>query len=152
VFSLGDSFKIKDQDSNDKFIVKGKLLSLGKKLKIYDMYDQELIYIEQKLFKLMPEYNIYSNEKQIARIKKQFTMFKSKFSIESDKGNYEIDGDFFGYNFSIMKNGSEVAIVDKKLVALSDTYSVEISDNENQAFILALIIIIDEVLHDNNNS
>jgi uncharacterized protein YxjI len=152
IFSFGDSFTIKDEEGNDKFVVNGKAISMGKKLKIYDMYDQELIYIEQKLIAWMPEYNIYSNGNQIARVKKSFTLFKSNFVIESSMGNYEINGDFFAHNFNIQKNGIEVAAVDKKLMSFSDTYAVDISNDENHAFILALIIVIDEVLHNNNKN
>jgi len=51
-----------------------------------------------------------------------------------------------------MKNGVPVAVVSKKFFSFSDTYGVDIADNENHAFILALVIVIDQVLHDNENN
>jgi uncharacterized protein YxjI len=37
IFSLGDSFTIKDEGGNDIFVVRSQFLSLGHKLRIYDL-------------------------------------------------------------------------------------------------------------------
>jgi uncharacterized protein YxjI len=150
VFSIGDNFKIKDEFENDRYIVKGKVLSLGGKLRIYDMAENELVYIEQKLLKLMPEYNVYMGGQHVAKVKKEFTLLKNKFDIQSSMGEYAIDGDFFGWDFKINKNGIPVAEVSKKFFAFADTYGVEVAQGENEAFMLALVIVIDQVLHKNN--
>lgn len=152
VFSFGDNFTIKDEKDEDQFIVRGKVFAMGNKLRIYDLVDNELIYIEQKLFRFMPEYNIYSFEQHLATVKKEFTFLKPRFNINSVTGNYTMSGDFFGHDFEILKDGKVVAIVSKKWLSFSDTYMVEIDDAEDQAFMLALIIVIDQVLHDNNHN
>ncbi len=151
IFSIGDKFGIQDVSGNNVFNVEGKIFSIGNKLKIYDMAGNEIVYIEQKLFKLLPEYNIYLNGSYAARVKKEFTFFSNKFDIDSDMGNYEIEGDFFAHDFSITKNGNIVAEINKKWLSWGDTYEIDISDDENYAFILSMVIVIDEVLHDNKN-
>jgi len=151
IFSIGDKFSIVDFSGKDVFNVEGKVFSLGNKLRIYDLDNNEIVYIEQKLFKLLPEYNIYLNGNYAARVKKEFTFFSNRFDIDSNMGNYEIEGDFFAHDFSISKNGSTVAEVNKKWLSWGDTYEINISDDENYAFILAMVIVIDEVLHDNKN-
>lgn len=151
VFSFGDSFTIKDEMQNDRYLVRGRVFSLGDKLRIFDMAGNELIYIEQKLFKLLPEYNIYLYGQYAARVKKEFKLFSHKFNIESSMGNYTVDGNFLGFDFTIYKNGYVVATVSKKFFAWSDTYGVDISNNENEAFMLALVIIIDQVVHDDEH-
>ena len=151
IFSIGDKFSIKDASGDDVFNVEGKIFSMGNKLKIHDMGGNEIVYIEQKLFKLLPEYSIYLNGNYAAKVKKEFTFFSNRFHIESNMGNYEIEGDFLAHDFSIMKNGSTIAEINKKWAALADTYEIEIIEQENYAFILALVIVIDQVLHDNKN-
>ena len=151
IFSIGDNFSIVDVSGNDMFNVEGKIFSIGNKLRIYDMNNNEVAYIEQKLFKLLPEYNIYLNGNYAARMKKQFTLFNNKFDIDSNMGNYEIKGDFFAHDFSIMKNGDVVTQVSKQWLSFGDTYEIDIDDGENYAFILSMIIVIDQVLHDNKN-
>ena len=152
IFSFGDSFNITDEFERPIFQVQGKVFTLGNKLNIYDMAGNQLIYIEQKLFKFLPEYYIYKGDSQVARIKKQLTFFKSKFDIESVYGKFEIDGDLFSYDFSIYRDGRQIAVVNKKFFSFSDTYGVDISDRENHEFILALVIVIDQVLHDDNHN
>lgn len=151
VFSFGDNFTIKDEMQNDRYLVKGKVFSLGDKLRIFDMAGNEIVYIEQKLFKFLPEYNIYLYGQHAARVKKEFKLFSHKFNIESSMGQYTVDGNFLGFDFNIMKNGMLVTTVSKKFFAWSDTYGVDISPSENEAFMLALVIIIDQVVHDNDN-
>jgi uncharacterized protein YxjI len=55
-------------------------------------------------------------------------------------------------NFNILRDGRQVAEVSKRWFAWSDTYGVDISDEEDPVFILALVIVIDQVIHDNNHN
>ena len=113
-----------------------------------------VIKIQQELLHLHPTYNILSarqedSDRQLATLKKKFTFFKHKFEIDSVYGQYSIEGDIFAHSFVLNKNGYTVATVSKQFFSFSDTYGVEISGTEDHAFILALIIVIDQVLHDN---
>ncbi|HZJ56612.1 MAG TPA: LURP-one-related family protein [Clostridia bacterium] len=152
IFSFGDSFTIKDEHGNDHFVVKGRVFTLGNKLRIYDMAGQELYYIEQKILRFLPEYTIYQSGRPMAKVKKEFTFFKPRFNINSTLGNFTIQGNFLGMNFSILKNGEQVAEVSKRWFSFSDTYGVDIKEGEDYGFLLALVIVIDQVLHDNNHN
>lgn len=152
IFSFGDNFIIKGANDEPRFMVKGRVFSFGDKLTLTDLNGNELFYIEQKLFKFLPEYYIYQHGEQVARVKKEFSFFKPKFLIESKFGHFDISGNILGYNFEITKNGSTVAFVNKKWFSFADTYGVDIVEGENQAFLLALVIVIDQVIHDNNHN
>ncbi|TYQ12961.1 UNVERIFIED_CONTAM: uncharacterized protein YxjI [Acetivibrio alkalicellulosi] len=151
IFSLRDSFTIKDEFENDVYIVKSQLLSFGNKLRIFDTQENELCFIEQQLFRLMAEYNIYTEGELSATVKKKFALFKNDFDITSSKGQYYVDGSLFAYEFNIYKDGKLVGSVSKKYFSFSDTYGVEINDEEDQLLILALVIVIDMVCHNNKN-
>jgi uncharacterized protein YxjI len=148
IFSLGDNFVIKGENDEPRFIIKGKVFSFGDKLSLQDLNGNELYYIEQKLFKFLPEYHIFQDGMHAAMVKKEFTFFKPRFIIESKYGNYSMEGDIFGHDFQIIKSGRVVAEVSKRWFAFSDTYGVDIENDENQAFLLALVIVIDQVIHD----
>ncbi len=81
IFSFGDNFTIKDEMGNPHFQVRGRVFSLGDKLRLYDMKGNEVVYIEQKLFKLLPEYTLYYNGMPAAKVKREFTFFRPRFSI-----------------------------------------------------------------------
>jgi uncharacterized protein YxjI len=148
VFSFGDNFTIKDDNEQDRYIIQGKVFSFGDKLKLMDLNGNELFYIEQQVFRFLPEYYIYAGGQQMANVKKQLSFFTPKFIINSVYGNYEIEGNIFGYDFQIYKDGKMVAVINKKWFSFSDSYGVEITDGEDHAFLLTLAIVIDQVLHD----
>lgn len=127
-------------------------MSFGDKFRIEDLNGNELAYIEQEVFRFLPEYNIYSSGQHLAQVKKELTFFKPNFRISSSYGDYQMYGDFFAHEFQIIKNGIVVATVSKKWFSFSDTYMVDIRNEENHPFILALVIVVDQVLHDNEDS
>ena len=151
IFSIGDNFVIRDEYDNEKFIVKEELLTLGKKLRIMSLDGKELIYIKQELLTFMPKYNIYSEGNHLATVNKEFTFFKPKFNIDSNSGYYSVEGDVFSHDFVLIKDNEAVATINKQWFSLSDTYGIDIKDDLDQAFILSLVIVIDQVLHDKKN-
>lgn len=56
VFSFKDKFTIKDEQGNDKYYIEGEFLSLGKKLHIYDMNNNELAFVREKVLAFMPKF------------------------------------------------------------------------------------------------
>lgn len=152
IFSIGDSFTIRDEYENDRYTVRGRVFSLGDKLTITDISGEEVAYIEQQIFRLLPEYDIYLRGSYAAKIKKQFTFFSHRFDITSTRGSYTVDGDVWGLDFKVCRDGIPAAYVSKKFFSWSDTYGVDIVGGEDEALMLAVVIVIDEVVHDNRNN
>lgn len=152
IFSFNDSFNITDEYERPVFQVEGKIFSIGNKLNIYDMSENKRVYIEQKVFRFLPEYEIYEADRLVAKVKKQLTFFKPKLDIESEYGSFQVEGDVFSYSFSILRDEKLIATVSKKFISFSDTYAVEVAEGEKDDFVLALVIVIDQVLHDNNQN
>lgn len=150
IFSLGDKFTIKDENENDVLIVKSQLLSFGKKLRILDLNENEVCYIEQQLFKFMPQYNIYIEGELIATVQKKFALFKNDFEISSEKANYFVEGEFLAHEFRIFNDRKLIGQVSKEFFSFTDTYGVEVDDEEDQVLVLALAVVIDMVCHDND--
>lgn len=150
VFSLGDSFSIKDEWGNDRFMVQSQLLSFGKKLRIFDLEGNELCYIEQQVFRFMPEYNIMIAGQLVANVKKKFAFFRNDFDIFSDYGNYSVEGDIWAHEFNMYRDGHSIAHISKAFFSFTDTYGVDIDDDHDQVATLALAIVIDMVCHDHH--
>lgn len=150
ILSLGDSYAIKDDMNNERFYVRSELFSFGHKLSIEDLNGNEVAFIEQKLLNFMPTYNIYLGGNYAARVKKELSFFRPSFYIESSNGSYEMRGEIFSHDFEITKGRRTVAQVSKEWFAFSDTYGVDILDDENQVLILAITIVLDEVLYGDN--
>lgn len=151
LFSIRDKYVVQNEEGEKLYKVEGSLMSLGKKFRMYDDYDREVVYIKEKIIKIFPKYYININGNEVATVKKEVTFIKPVFLVESVIGNYEVKGDILHYNFYIQKQGKKIAIVKKKLLSIKDCYEVNIKDGESQILILAIVIIIDEVIHNNKN-
>lgn len=152
IFALGDNFTIRNEHGEECYRVKGKVFSLGDKLRIYDMQGNELVYIEQKLFRFLPEYSIYYLGNLYATVKREFSLFRPKFQIFGTHGQYRVEGNVWGMDFSIFRENELAAQVSKRWFSFSDTYGVDIIGDEDPVFMLALVIVLDQVLHDNNHN
>lgn len=87
------------------------------------------------------------SDRELATVQKKFSFIGKKFSIESVFGEYTIDSiDIFSHAYVIRKHGQVVANISRAFFTLADTYGVEILGNEDHAFIIALAIVIDQVL------
>ena len=112
-----------------------------------------LIKIRQEVLHLLPTFHILSaadgdSDRSLAHIKQKFTMFHKKFTIDSVFGQYKLEAvDILAHSFTLTKEGRKIAVIDKKYFSAAHTYSVTIADNENQAFILALVIALNQVLY-----
>jgi uncharacterized protein YxjI len=150
IFSLGDNFTVSNEQGQPILVVKGQVFALGDKLRIYDPNMNEMYYIEQKLLRLLPEYRIYQAGKEVAFLKKEFTFFKPKINIESCYGNFTIEGSIFQHNFTIYNGSQVVATVSKEFLSFTDEYYLEVLDEKNVSFLITLVIVIDQILHDGN--
>ncbi|HNW69452.1 MAG TPA: LURP-one-related family protein [Bacteroidales bacterium] len=151
IWSVKDRFSIKDEFENDRFFVESKFLTLGNKLYLLDAYGNQLFYIEQKLFKIMPVYEIFSGDQLFAVLKRKFSFLKPKVEIDQNGTFYLISGNALAHEFTITRGNTLVARVSKEWFAFSDTYGVDIVSGENEAFILSLVICIDQILHEDNH-
>ncbi|MDC0558958.1 hypothetical protein OAO42_00950, partial [Candidatus Izimaplasma bacterium] len=52
-------------------------------------------------------------------------------------------------SFGVIKDGNEVATISKKVMSFGDNYQIEILDERNKELYLFLVIIIDQVIHEN---
>ena len=86
VFSLGDRYNVFDVNQNIVYRVEGEFLTFGAKLHLCDPAGNELLYIEQELFHMMPRYNLYCRGTQVASIRKNFTLFGHSLSVDSGYG------------------------------------------------------------------
>jgi len=53
---------VKDEDGNDRYIAEGEFFTMGKKLHVYDMQYNEVVFLSQKLMSLLPCYYVYIDD------------------------------------------------------------------------------------------
>ena len=150
VFSWNERFTVKDENGWDKYYVEGELFSLGKKLHLLNIHGEEVAFIQQQLFTLMPRYSVFVGGREIAQIRKEFTLFFQRYVI--DGLGWEIDGSVWEHHYEIRKNGRLIVRLEKEWFTWGDSYCLDIADPADEILALAVVLTIDCVAESRNNN
>ena len=138
---------IQDASGRDLFFVDGKAISLGRRLEIKDLKGNRLATIQQQLIALTPTFEIQQREGVSARISVKLLSLRDRLKIDvAGDDNLEARGNIFQHEYGIFRGKREVAHISKAWIALSDTYGIDIDDDQDQVLILASAVVIDEIL------
>lgn len=148
-FAVRDRFTINYDNGQPAFAVEGKLISIGKKFKLEDMSGREIFYIKQRLFRLLPRFDIMRNDNIVGIFKSRFSLFVKRAKVTSEVfGDIKIKGNVLGWTFRFYDaNGNQIAETSKKILKIRDTYTVDIFDDRYAEAIVALVVIIDSLYH-----
>ena len=141
VFTLRDKFRFFDENENDVYLVEGKLWSFTKQLTMTDTLSNEVAFIKEQFLTWMPKFHVFVGGVKVAEIRKHFTFFKPKYSIDC-KG-WEIQGDFLNHDYSIMKDEKQIATIHKKWLTWGDTYEIDITDPADAVLVCSIVLCID---------
>ncbi len=141
LFSWLDSYDIYNEIGETVYTVKGQI-ALGHCLKIFDAYGNEAGMVKEKIFTLLPKYEMYRDGAYVGCINKEFTLFKPKFNI--DYYGWRVEGNYFEWDYSIYDGyGQRTATVSKQIFNLTDTYVIDVYNPDDALSVLMLVIAID---------
>lgn len=136
-----DNFDIYDERGNKAYVVKGQL-SFTHHLKIYDSNDRHLGTVKQRLFTLLPKFDLFVGEHYVGSIHKELSLFTPRYCI--DFNGWQIEGNWMEWDYHITdERGREVAKISKELMNWTDTYSIEVHDPQNALCVLMMVLAID---------
>ncbi len=153
VFSFRDRYKIYDEEQNLLYHVKGHYFSITHKMDFIDESNDALLYqFRRKLLSFLPTYFMYDElGDTIATVHRNWSFFTKKVSVTTKDKTYQIEGAFYAHAFDILDQGTVVASIKKRWISWGDTYEITIVDESDEAFYLALVILIDSIFHDNRS-
>ena len=152
VFSIGDKYNIYDEREQLIYHVKSQLISLGAKLFLMDEREREQYFIKQRITFFLNQYEIYKGNQLCASVQQKLGFLKSQLTIKSMYGNFEINGDLWGLDYEIRKDGSYFGAVHKAFLSWGDSYELDIPEEKDSAFFVAVVIAIDHCLHNENKN
>ena len=148
-FSWFDSYDIYDEAGNTVYTVKGQL-SWGHCLKIYDKYGSEVGVVQEKIFTLLPKFEMYMGGQYVGCINKEFSLFTPRFNI--DCNGWQVEGNFFEWDYQILNGyGQCIADVSKQLFNWTDTYVIDVRNPQDALCALMLVLAIDAEKCSRNN-
>lgn len=153
MFSLRGDFDIYDGNQVSVYKVEGKLMALARQLRLLDSETgEELAFVKQQLFALMPRMHVFFQGEQIATISKKFTFLKPSYEI-SEIG-WSIEGNYWAHDYTIYDaSGQVVADLNKKMFSWSDTFEINIvQDDIDPAMVVAVVLAIDAAMDASKNN
>lgn len=140
-FSWFDSYDIFDERENVLFTVEGKM-SWGHCLHILNARGEHIATVKQKVLTFLPRFELYEGEEYVGCITKEFSFFKPNFSV--DCNGWFVDGDFWEWDYRIADaDGDTVASISKELFRMTDTYVIDVVNEEDALHALMVVLAID---------
>lgn len=141
VFSWTDTYDVYDEDSQPKYVVKAEFFSFGHQIHIYDRNQREVGVIRQRLFALLPQFDLEIHGRVIGSVQKQFTFFRPQYEV--DCNGWRVEGDFLGWNYIVYSGCSAVVRISKQPLSWGDTYVLDFANPADEIMGLLLVIAID---------
>ena len=140
-FTWFDSYDIYDDNENVLFSVEGQL-AWGHCLHILNARGEHVGTVKQKVLTFLPRFELYYGEEYVGCITKEFSFFHPNFTI--DHNGWSVDGDFWEWDYQILDSDSSVvATVSKELFRMTDTYVIDVADEEDALSALMVVLAID---------
>ena len=141
LFSWFDSYDIYNENGDKVYTVEGKM-SWGHKLHILDSHGEHIGTVKQKVLTFLPKFELYVDGNLIGNISKEFTFFKPSYNVDC-KG-WSVKGNMLEWDYSIIDNsGNKVAVISKEIFKFTDTYSIEVVNDNDALYALMVTLAID---------
>jgi uncharacterized protein YxjI len=148
--SIGDDFWIENDRGEKVYKVDGKALRVRQTLIIEDAHGQELYKIQEKMLRVKDSMEVEdARGQQAAMVKKALiTPIRERWTVKVKGGpDLEVQGNILDHEYTIGEGRDKVAEVSKKWFRIRDSYGVEIDAGQDDALILAVAVVIDEMAH-----
>ena len=145
IFSWGDSYDVFDDSGEARYEVRSAFFSLGHQIHVYDKRADEgrdeVGSIRQKLFTLMPTFEIEIGGRVIGTVRKKFTLLRQNYEV--DYRGWDVEGDFLGWDYRVVQASREVLSITKEIWNWSDTYTLRFRNPADEIPGLLLVLAID---------
>jgi uncharacterized protein YxjI len=147
MFAIGDDYWIDDESDAHAFKVNGKALRIRDTLVLEDPSGSELFTIQEKKLHIRDTMAIERDGDVVATIKKALVSpLRDRFSIELRDGeDMEAKGNVVNHEYKIERGGNTIAEVSKRWFRIRDTYGIDIQPGQDDAFLLAVTVCIDQM-------
>ena len=142
IFSWTDSYDVYDENGDARYEVKSRFFALSHRLHVYEKQSgREIGSVSQRLFTLLPTFDIEINGHPAGSIRRKFTLLRQNYEV--DYMGWNVEGDFVGWDYRVLQNGREVLSISKEWLSWSDTYTLDFRNPADEIPGLLLVLAID---------
>ena len=146
--SIGDGSFVTDENGKEHFKIQGKWLSPTRKKFIFDAEGNQIFTVRNKFWHFMTKKALIYNAdgEKICKVKERF--FGLGFNFDDCEDDLSVDIEW-GKGMLITKNGKEIGRytwgVQNALDIFRDCFKLEVFDESETNFLVALVIAIDNI-------
>ncbi|GAA0711604.1 LURP-one-related family protein [Paraclostridium ghonii] len=144
LFKTKEDFWIQNEENKEIFFIDNKLFTFGLQFDL--IKDDKVLYsVKETVISLLAKYEVKESSEIVAEVNKKPAFRKKSVKIESKYGDLYVKGDILDYNYDIYKDNKKIAKIYKEVFPFTDSYNVDI-DFEDEAFVLTLAVIVDDII------
>ena len=145
LLAIGDDFWIENESGDKVYKVNGKAVRFRQTFILEGHDGKELAKIQERKLSVRDKMHIECGGTE-ATVHKAMLGIRDRYTIDPDNGkDMHAHGNFVSHEYEIEQDGETIATISKKWFRVRDTYGVEIAANQNQPFILAVTVCVDEM-------
>ena len=148
--SIGDDYVIENDRGERAFKLDGKAMRVRKTIKFEDMDGHELCKIQERMLRVKDSMEIEDPDgHQMALVQKaMITPVRERWTVKVEDGpDLHVQGNIVDHEYTIERDGQQVAEVSKRWFRVRDTYGIETAPGENDILMLATAAVIDTMAH-----
>ena len=134
-----------NQERVDSFLIFSYLLAsvieIWQDVTVPKYCDNEIAVIYERLFSMLPKFEIEIGGRIIGTIQKKFALFRPKYEL--DYNGWRVEGDFLSWNYDVYEGCSSVIHISKEIWHWGDTYVIDIANPKDELMGILLVIAID---------
>lgn len=142
-FTLRGNFSVKDEAEQDVYFIEGSFMKIPKRFHVMNEKRKEVAVITKKPISLLPTFYLDAAGQERLTIKKDFTFFKARYSI--DAVGMEVRGNWWDMVFEVVQDGKVVGEVNKKWLTWGQRYELTIYDEKIEPLLVSLVVTINYV-------
>jgi uncharacterized protein YxjI len=150
MISIGDDYVIENDRGEHVFKLDGKALRIRRTIRFEDMDGRELCKIQERMLHLKDSMEIEdpAGHRMALVQKAMITPLRERWTVKVEDGpDLDVQGNVVDHEYTIERDGQQIAQVSKRWFRVRDTYGVEIAPGENDILILATAAVIDTMAH-----
>lgn len=146
VFKILDHYEVYDENQNPVYQVDQNFKLFGHSVNVQSLIDGRCFNISRGVNFFLARYEVNFSDGTSIYVDQEFSFFKKKIKISSDKYDLTLRGNFLDLDFEIYNGPTLVGMISKKFLAWGDTYQIKVIYPEFEEELLALHIAVDDLL------
>jgi uncharacterized protein YxjI len=150
LMAVGDDYWVQDAAGQRVYRIDGKVARLRKTLLMELPDGRELYKLKEHVINVRDTMAIEGRDGTVALVKHALiNPIRERFSVhlEKDGDEWDVHGNVVDHEYQVTGPAGRIGEVSKKWLRVADTYSVEVEPGQDDALVIAVAIVIDEMAH-----